>query len=114
MSSKNAMLDLSPRELDLVRALLAAQVPGVEVRAFGSRVRGTARSYSDLDLVLLDDRPLTLPTMGTLLEAFQESDLPFRVDLVDWHRISESFREVIDEKYEIVQERGQREEATGQ
>jgi hypothetical protein len=36
-------------------------------------------------------------------EAFAESVLPFRVDLMDWHTISENFQKIIDQKYELIQ-----------
>lgn len=98
------MLDLSPEDLALVRALLLAHVPDFEVRAFGSRVRGTARPYSDLDLVLIGGQPLCLRTFGQLQEAFQESNLTFRVDIIDWHQISDSFRAVINERFEVLQQ----------
>ena len=35
--------------------------------------------------------------MKTLREDFSESDLPFRVDLVDYRAISDDFRRVLDE-----------------
>lgn len=82
------MLDLEPRHLDVVKAILAAHVPSCEVRAFGSRVTDSARKHSDLDLAIIGPGPLDFKTMGDLREAFQESDLPMRVDLVDWHSVS--------------------------
>ena len=39
-----------------------------------------------------------------LKEAFQESDLPIRVDLVDWHRISPEFRTVIEGAFEVLRQ----------
>ncbi|MGH8626362.1 MAG: hypothetical protein ACREYC_14210 [Gammaproteobacteria bacterium] len=39
-----------------------------------------------------------------LQEAFSESELPFKVDIVDWSAASESFREVIRECHELLQE----------
>lgn len=43
--------------------------------------------------------------MSDLQEAFVESDLPFRVDIVDWALISENFRKIIEKEYTIVQQR---------
>ena len=48
-------LDLDPRDLAAVRAILRRHVPEFAVRAFGSRVRGTARRTSDLDLAIMTD-----------------------------------------------------------
>jgi len=100
------MLDLSERDLALIQKILKQFVPNTEVRAFGSRVKGNAKKYSDIDLAILAETPLTLHTLGDLLEAFQESDLLFRVDIVDWNRISDSFKEVISQHYELVQSGG--------
>ena len=98
------MPNVEAPELALIRSILAAHVPSAEVRAFGSRVRGIPKPYSDLDLLVHDAHPLSLRTKGELIEAFQESDLPFRVDVVDWHRATETFRSLILEDSEIVQE----------
>ena len=42
--------------------------------------------------------------LGRLKEAFSESDLPIRVDVLDWHGISAAFRRVIDQKFVVLQE----------
>ena len=41
--------------------------------------------------------------MNRLVEAFQESDLPIRVDVLEWCAISPAFRQVIEQKYVVVQ-----------
>ena len=46
------MLDLPENQLQLVRGILQEIAPDREVWAFGSRVKGTAKPYSDLDLVI--------------------------------------------------------------
>jgi type I restriction enzyme S subunit len=88
-------LALSPAELAIVRAILARHVPDREVWAFGSRVSGRAREYSDLDLVVIGETPLDLAISAALAEDFAESDLPFKVDVVDWATTSAGFREII-------------------
>ena len=86
------MIDLEPRHLELVRALLARHLGEAQVFAFGSRVRGAARRYSDLDLVIRAKGPLDLDRLGELRAAFSESDLPIKVDLLDWAGMDEAFR----------------------
>ena len=97
------MIDLNPRHLKTVQHILAEYVPGCEVRAFGSRVKWTAKDYSDLDLVVIGSRRFNLREMHRLTEAFEESNLPIRVDVLDWQSISEGFRQVILERYEVIQ-----------
>lgn len=100
---KPPALDLRPGEWEIVRDLLRRHVPGREVWAFGSRVKGTAKPYSDLDLAILGDQPLPLSARSDLAEAFTESDLPFKVDLVDWATTSARFRTVIEGERVVVQ-----------
>ncbi len=97
-------VDLNPNHLATVKDILAEHVPECEVRAFGSRTTWTARDYSDLDLAVVGERPVDWRTLSRLKEAFEESNLPMRVDVLDWHAISESFREVIERDYVVVQE----------
>lgn len=89
------MIDLTPTELVTVREILRAYVPGVSVCAFGSRVTGRRGPHSDLDLVLISEAPIGLGTLALLEDALGESDLPFRVDVVDWARATPEFREII-------------------
>lgn len=89
------MLDLKPEHLELVKFILNTHVPGLRVIAFGSRVTGRAKPHSDLDLALMTDQPLSITIIGRLREAFSESDLPMRVDLVDWAETPENFRRLI-------------------
>jgi len=96
------MIELTPEQIETVRRILVQYVPGLEVRIFGSRVDGRAKPYSDLDLALMTEQPLPLRTAALLRDAFSESDLPFKVDIVDWAEISESFRKVIAEKNEVI------------
>ena len=89
------MIDLSPRHLATVKSILAEHVPECEVRAYGSRATWTARDYSDVDLAVVGKGPQDPGVIADLKEAFQNSDLPMRVDVLDWHGVSVEFREAI-------------------
>jgi predicted nucleotidyltransferase len=99
-------LDVRPAEWAIVSRILRSVVPGREVWAFGSRAAGTAKPYSDLDLALIGETPLSLDTLAALREAFSESDLPWKVDLVDWATTNAAFRKVIEAKRVVVQRGG--------
>ena len=96
-------IDLHPDQLATVRRLLAQHLPGIEVRLFGSRVTGTARPYADLDLVIMSREKIDRSRLSRPEEAFVASDLPFRVDVLDWSRLSNSFRQVIKQAYVAIQ-----------
>lgn len=91
-----APIDLSPEHRQIVLDLAAQYLPaGSRIWVFGSRATGRARRYSDLDLVIDAGRPLTRDEAASLREAFEESDLPYRVDAVDWRAIGDRFRSLI-------------------
>lgn len=96
-------IDVRPEQWTIIQALLQHHVPAATVVAFGSRARHHAKPFSDLDLALLDEGPIPLGTMASLEHDLAESDLPFRVDVVDWHRLSESFRRSIAADRVVVQ-----------
>lgn len=89
-------------QLRLVLDLTKRHLPGVEVWAYGSRVRGNPRRYSDLDLVAFTG-PDQEPLADNLRQAFEESDLPIRVDLFLWEELPESFRNRIRKEYAVLQ-----------
>lgn len=91
-----AALDLHPEHAAILRDILRRYLPpGTRVLVFGSRAHGAARQYSDLDLALEWERPLGFDVTGAIAEALSESDLPYRVDLVDLATVTPSFRKRI-------------------
>ena len=95
-------IELRPDHLEAVRGILAAHVPEFDVWAFGSRVTGTVKDYSDLDLAVITDSPLSARRLAILVDAFAESDLPFKVDVVDWAETDPNFRKIIAQNHESV------------
>ena len=96
-------IQMHERDWASVRRILREQIPDTEVWAFGSRARRQARPYSDLDLALITQRPLSLEQLANIAYAFESSDLPIRVDLVDWAAASEAFRAIIARDKVVVQ-----------
>ncbi len=96
-------LNLSLSNWLLVRLILRQHISDRKVLAFGSRATQTAKEYSDLDLAILGDEPLSIDSMSALAEDFCESDLPFKVDLVNWTRVDETIRNIIRRDGIVVQ-----------
>jgi len=99
------MLNVAEKHLKTIKRILAEYVSDCEVRAFGSRVSGTAKDYSDLDLAIIGKTKIKRRTRMLLREAFEESDLPFRVDVIDYNAIQKTFREIIEKNYKIIQKK---------
>ncbi len=78
MSESN--FGLSTKVLDAIRHILA-QEPAVELAIlFGSRAKGTYRPGSDIDLALVGDG-LDIDRLGRLARRFEESSIPYQIDL---------------------------------
>lgn len=89
-------IQVTPDEWQIVQDLLAKHVAQYPVWAFGSRATGCAKKYSDLDLVIITDTPIALSLQAALSEDFSESNLPWKVDILDWSMLSPSFQEIIE------------------
>jgi type I restriction enzyme S subunit len=92
--------------LQIVRCILQKHVPQYEVWAFGSRVKGVVKPHSDLDLCIVSQQPLSYAILGALADDFSDSDLPWKVDIVDWASTSASFRKIIEQGKVVMQGAG--------
>lgn len=96
------MINISTQELHIVKSILATHLPNTPVWVFGSRIKGTNKPFSDLDLALIVNEPLSIRKLRQLELAFSDSDLPFKVDLVDWASCHDDFKQIILQQYEIL------------
>lgn len=90
--ANSGVLDLAANDLQIVMRILEDIVPGRPVFVFGSRATGRSRRRSDLDLAIGGEIPLGNRVMADLREAFDESDLPIEVDVVDLTEATGIFR----------------------
>lgn len=89
-------IDVTAEHRRIVIEVLRTELPGTaRAWVFGSRATGRARTHSDLDLAIDAGRPLSLDDFARLSEAFSDSDLPYRVDVVDWNSLEDDFRRVV-------------------
>lgn len=85
------MLQLKNKHLVIVKHILS-KYP-YKFYAYGSRTKNQAQEYSDLDLCYYEEIPWNI--LSHLSEDFEQSDLPFKVDLVYWKWMSPEFQELI-------------------
>ena len=87
---------LQPEYLKLIEEILKHHLNvAATIWMFGSRVTGNAKKFSDIDLVIAANEPISFEIMAAIASDFEESDLPYKVDIVDAATISELFRENI-------------------
>ncbi len=97
-------IDVTADQRKTLLALLKRHLPNTTAWAYGSRVKWTARPQSDLDLVVFT-KPEQERNVSELREAFEESNLPFRVDLFVWDTVPEQFRKQIEAEHAVLVER---------
>jgi predicted nucleotidyltransferase len=93
-----ADLYLTREELDIVRRILSEHLPdGFRTYVFGSRATGRRlKPWSDLDLAVDGPSALSLAAAGDLAQAFDESLLAWKVDVIDLNAVSPEFRRIVD------------------
>ena len=90
-------VDIRSDHLRIVQDVLRAHLPGdAKAWVFGSRAAWTTKDSSDLDLAVESEMPFDSRIIGVLQDAFEDSDLPYTVDVVDINRISSSFKQIIE------------------
>lgn len=99
------MILVSESELRTILTILDKHLHSGRVLAFGSRVSAVCKPYSDLDLAIDADHCLSISELGNIREDFQESTLPYRIDVLDYNAISPEFRAVIAASNIIVWEK---------
>lgn len=92
MSAEMPPIDIRPDHWRIVQRILQEHVPDLEVWAFGSRAKWSSKEFSGLDLAIVTDEPLPLDISAALNKAFSESDLRWRVDVVDWANVENKFK----------------------
>lgn len=85
------MLQIEDRHLKIVTDILSKHP--YQFYAYGSRVKGTAREFSDLDLCYYDD--IDHKIIFEIKEELEESNLPFVVELVKWSNMRPFFQKNI-------------------
>ena len=98
----NQGVAMSDAEWQIVSDILDRIVPTHQAWVFGSRATHRHKPFSDLDIALCGSQALDLQTQSALTEAFAESDLPYKVDWVDWLTITPEFRSIIDAQRKLV------------
>ena len=97
MSTLTSPVDIRADHLEIVQDILRSHMPaGFEVWVFGSRANWTTKDSSDLDLAVAGPSKLDYRIMGDLEVAFEESDLPYTVDVVDLKDVSPEFQNIVD------------------
>jgi predicted nucleotidyltransferase len=76
-------------------AIIAALVPEASIYLYGSRARGKHSQWSDIDVALDAGQELERLRVGELNDIMAALNIPYKVDVVDFHAVSEQMRNEI-------------------
>lgn len=102
------MIDITPAQQAQIQHLLRLRLPHTTALAFGSRVgdwpfgRG-AKPYSDLDIALFGLAQADDQALAHLRADFEESPLPWRVDISDATDLPPALRELVERHGVLLQ-----------
>ena len=93
------MINIEDRHLEVVKKILNKY--DYSFFLFGSRITTKAKKFSDIDLLYFEHIPNNI--ILQLEEEFEESDLPYKVDLVNYHKCDFDFQQIIANQYICLQ-----------
>jgi predicted nucleotidyltransferase len=91
------VIDLDAATRREVESIVGRFLPASEVRLVGSRARAGAKRNADIDLLVIRSKPLSPRERALVNTAFEESSVPFKVDVLEWACLTPSFRERLTE-----------------
>lgn len=79
-----------------IKEIIQKHLPVEEFKLFifGSRASGKTRKWSDIDVGIWGKNRLTAKTLADIEEDLEDSRIPFRVEVVDFSRVSQDFKEI--------------------
>ena len=88
------MIDLDEKYIKFIKKAFDERLTNYKLYLFGSRAKGRARKYSDIDLAA-DSAELTDKIKSDLEIYFIDSTIPYEIDIVDLNKINDNFKNLI-------------------
>ena len=99
MNCSTSPVDIRPDHLETVQDILREHLPAdVKVWVFGSRANWTTKDSSDLDIALESENKLSHKLLGALKDAFEDSTLPYTVDVADLNAVNHAFKQIVEDQ----------------
>ena len=92
------MIDIKEKYLNIIKEILKKY--SYTFYVYGSRAKKKARKNSDLDLCYKEKIPRKV--LFDIKEQFEESDLPFKVDIVSWEDMNPTFQKLIEKDLTLM------------
>ena len=84
--------------MDMIVTLTHNRLPGATVYLFGSRARKDYSEGADIDIAIDAGKKITIDIISELYNDVEDTDIPVRVDFVDFNRTSPELIEQIEKE----------------
>lgn len=95
------MIDLEQKYIEFIKETVSSMLHNYKLYIFGSRVKNRAKKYSDIDLAI-DSQELTPQTKLKLEATFDNSTLPYEIDIIDLNSIDDKFKNLIKDELVLL------------
>ena len=86
---------IAPEDKRKILGVLKTLFPKGDIYLYGSRARGSHSKFSDIDLAIDMHKEIPLHATNEARSMLNESNIIYKMDVVDMHRIPEKMREHI-------------------
>lgn len=98
-------LHVNANDLETILQIFERELPDVEVWAFGSRIAEMEPNPdADLDLAIEAGHIISLERMITIERSMAEAGLPFAVDVFDYAKLTNKFKNFIEKEHIVIKE----------
>jgi uncharacterized protein len=91
-------IKIESKYLNLIKNIINSilQDKNLKIYVFGSRAKGNARQYSDLDVALKSDSKIDVDKINKIKIGLDDTTIPYKIDVIDLNEISDSFKSCIE------------------
>ncbi|MCK5632566.1 nucleotidyltransferase domain-containing protein [bacterium] len=75
--------------------LILALFPTAKIYLFGSRATKTHSMWSDIDIAIDTGEKIPFVLVGEVIDVLKGTDIPYMIDVVDFHDISDVMKQSI-------------------
>ena len=93
--NEDTMNEINSETKQKIISIIKALMPTAKIYLFGSRARGTARKWSDIDIALDVGHAVPLTAIDELISMFQATNIPYKIEIVDFHQVNPDMQNAI-------------------
>ncbi len=90
---------VNKEEMEIIQKIISKYKPKIHFFCYGSRVKGNFSETSDLDVLIQTEKKDSIGIIYELNEKFDNSKLPFIVNIIDMNKLDEKFLNAIKKDF---------------